>query len=447
MTTTRRGPALLTALGAVGMAAVLFLGAAVAAGGTRSPARVTDRPAVGVSLDSTAGEDDLRRGITSLQARLKRLPGDWVAWSSLGYAYVQQARITGDPSYYPKAEGAFARSLAEHPTANEAALTGQSALAAGRHDFATALTLADDALEANPYSAAAHGARGDALLELGRYNAAFTAFQQMVDLKPSVASYARASYAWEVRGDLRRARSALEQALGVAYAPSDEAFVRYYLGELAWNSGDLTTADAHYRQGLRRDPTFTPLRAGRAKVAAAQGRTSAAVQAYEAVVNELPQPSYLIELGDLYAALGQADEARAQYQLVGAAKQLLTAADVNVDLELALYDADHGRPRAALRAATAEWRRRRSIFVEDAYAWALHSNGRSEQALTHARRAQRLGMRNAMFAYHKGMIEKSLGMREEARADLRRALRINPHFSTLHAPRARRALEALTGSP
>ena len=47
--------------------------------------------------------------IGSLQTRLRVEPADWRALASLGLAYVQQARVTADPSYYPKAQGVLKR--------------------------------------------------------------------------------------------------------------------------------------------------------------------------------------------------------------------------------------------------------------------------------------------------------------------------------------------------
>ena len=44
---------------------------------------------------------------------------------------------------------------------------------------------------------------------------------------------------------------------------------------------------------------------------------------------------------------------------------------------------------------------------------------------------------------HLGMIELALGQREQAAADLRLALQINPYFSPLQAPAARAALKGL----
>jgi Flp pilus assembly protein TadD len=116
---------------------------------------------------------------------------------------------------------------------------------------------------------------------------------------------------------------------------------------------------------------------------------------------------------------------------------------VNIDLELALFDADHGDPAGALSAARAEWARRHSIHVADAYAWALYANGSYRLASAFADRALALGTRNALFLFHAGMIRLELGDRDGARRDLERALAINPNFSIQHAAEAARALETL----
>jgi Flp pilus assembly protein TadD len=86
------------------------------------------------------------------------------------------------------------------------------------------------------------------------------------------------------------------------------------------------------------------------------------------------------------------------------------------------------------------------VLVADAMAWALHVNGRDAEALGYARQASALGERNAVFVFHRGMIERSLGQREEARRDLSDALRINPYFSVLQARVARAALAGLGGA-
>jgi len=266
----------------------------------------------------------------------------------------------------------------------------------------------------------------------------------MLDLQPGVPAFTRASYAWELRGQLRPARLALRRALDLASRPSDVAFCRFYLGELAWNTGHPGAANAHFVRGLAADPSYVPLLAGRAKVAAATGRTGLALRRYERVVQRLPLPAHLIAYSDLLRALGREQQARQQDAVVRATRTLFEAQGVDVDLELAVFDADRGRAAAALRAARATWERQPSIEAADAYAWALHAVGRDRLALRFAVEAARLGTRSAVFSYHRGMIEKALGERAAARRSLRRALHLNPYFSALHAPRAEAALAALT---
>src|SRR4051794_1708490 len=70
------------------------------------PAR-SGRPDVQISYGASAQlgtAPDVATAARRLQDRLRRLPKDHTAWAELGLAYVQQARLTADPTYYPKAE-------------------------------------------------------------------------------------------------------------------------------------------------------------------------------------------------------------------------------------------------------------------------------------------------------------------------------------------------------
>ncbi|HEV8565362.1 MAG TPA: tetratricopeptide repeat protein [Actinomycetota bacterium] len=407
---------------------------AIPAPGAPDPAAFTG-PAAG-SLDAA---------IRSLQERLRAEPTDWRGLASLGLAYVQQARVTADPSYYPKAEGALQQSLDLNVEDNDQAAVGMSALAAARHDFAVALDWGERAKAINPYSAAVYGVIGDAQLELGRYGAAFTTFQQMVDLRPDLSSLSRVSYARELMGDVPGAIEAMEQAKRYASDPADRAWASYQLGELSFNRGDLSSAAAAYREGTRLDPAYVPNFAGLAKVGWARGDLDGAIRGYAGVVARYPSPEYVIALGDLYRAAGHGALAAEQDGLLDAEESLLEASGVNVDLEQALFDAGHGDPRGGLAAARAEWDRRHSVQVADALAWALHESGRDEEAVRYANLAMRLGTRSALFAFHAGMIQRSLGHLDSARTLLAEAAEINPYFSIQYAPALERALAGLGG--
>lgn len=421
--------ATMLALGLVAAGAVL--------GGPAADGQATKKP-----LSPLAA----RGSVEGLQVRLERLPSDYIGWATLGSLYVDRARLTADPTYYPKAAGALQRSFEVKPQDNAAALTGMAALQSAQHVFAEAEATARQAIAINGYDAGAYGILSDALNELGRYDESAAALQKMVDLKPTFTAFARVSYARELRGDVPGARQAMEQALAMSFSPQDAGFALFYLGELEWNyGGGVEAASVLYDRGLLRDPKFLPLQAAVAKVAAARGDTDEALRLYQAVTSRVPFPLWVGEQGELLASLGREPEAQEQYDVVRVSYRLLVANGSNVDVETGLFEGDHGTPEAALAAAQQAYADRRTVFTEDGLAWALHAAGRDAEALPHAEAALALGIRPAYFYYHKGMIEKSLGRNEDAVRSLRAALDINPNFSPLKVQIVRTALAELGG--
>ncbi|MFJ5778312.1 hypothetical protein [Streptomyces sp. NPDC093094] len=380
-------------------------------------------------------------GIEALQAHLRGQPKDYVGWSTLSLAYVERARVDGDPSLYPKAEEAVERSLALS-AGNDQALAARAALAAARHDFTRALADADRALARNPYSERALCTRIDALVELGRYAEAERAADTADARRPGIPVFTRYAYVHELRGDIRTARRVLEQALSGATSPGDIAYVATQLGQLDWSQGAYDSALGHFGRALAADEDYLPALEGRARAQAASGERAAAVRGLEQIVARAPLPGPLVALGELYEAGGDRDRAREQYALVDAWTALARAGGVEADLDTALAAADHGDRATALRAARAEWDRRRTVHTADALAWALHVNGRDAQALPYARRATATGYRNAAFLHHRGVIELATGHTKEGRAHLAAALKLNRGFSPLGAREARAALEA-----
>jgi tetratricopeptide (TPR) repeat protein len=406
----------------------------------RSPGATTRLQAA--TAGSTAAA--LPRSVPDLQTHLRSAAGDWQGWAALGLGYVDEARATGNPSLYPKATGALDRSLALHPDGNVVALAGRGALANARHDFAGGLRFADQAAALDAQNPQVAAIRGDSLIELGRYDEAFAAYQHLVDIAPGLASYTRASYALDLQGDVAGAGRTLDLALGEALSPNDRAFADFSLGELAWNRGDLNGARQHYQRATQADPLAVGPKVGLARLDTATGATDRAITEWRDVVGRSPLPEYVGELGNLYQVTGQAAAAQQQFDLLEVQRALLAANGVNGDLEIALFSADHGVDlERGLAAAEAEWGRRQSIHAADALAWQLHAHGRDAGALPLADRALHLGTPNALFFFHRGMIRRSLGQTTAAAGDLRQALAINPHFSTLHAPTAASTLAAL----
>jgi tetratricopeptide (TPR) repeat protein len=438
-----RQRALFAGAAAVLAAAALLLGGAFH-GGSPQPAQAgaVSAPA---ALSRFAGGFGLGGTTTQLvgrlQAKLRANPEDPQSLASLGLAYQQRARETGDPSYYTKAAGVLRQALALAPH-DLVATSGLGSLALSRHRFREALRLGLTAHSLGPELAGPYAIIGDALVELGRYRQAFRAFDTLGQLKPGLTAYARVSYGRELLGDTAGALQAMRLAADAATSePEPSAWTHWQLGKLYWSIGRLGAAAAQYRIALAAFPGYVYALDSLAQVAAARGHFERAIVLEQSAVATIPLPQFVSILGDLYRVTGRAAEAEKQYGLMDVIRRLLVANGVKTDLETALFQVDHGiRPAQSLALARLAQRERPSIDGDDVLAFALARPGRCGEALGYSKLALRLGTRDALKFFHRAMIERCLGNRPAARAWFERALRLNPHFSLLWAPLAREAL-------
>jgi tetratricopeptide (TPR) repeat protein len=178
-----------------------------------------------------------------------------------------------------------------------------------------------------------------------------------------------------------------------------------------------------------------------AKVRTAHTNYPEAIALYQKAVASVPDPQIVALLGDVYAQIGQLDEAKKQYELVEYIGTLARLNRTIYNRPLAIFYADHDRNLPeALGLAQKELEIRKDIYGYDALAWALYKNGRYEDALEAIKKALRLGTKEAIFYYHAGMIQARLGLEKEAAASLKRALEINPYFHLRQAEEARAML-------
>jgi tetratricopeptide (TPR) repeat protein len=383
-----------------------------------------------------------------LQERLRSRPADQEAYLTLGSAYLQKARETGDPSYYARGEEALLKAL-ELDSNSVQTITLLGAVALGRHEFQKALEWAERSLEINPSYAEAYGVLGDAQVELGRYKAAFASFQRMVGLKPNLDSYARVSYARQLTGDVEGAVEAMQRAVASSRPETEgAAWARVQLGDLYFNSGRIDEASEQYEAALTDFNSYYPALAALGKARAAQSLYDEAIRFYEQSVAIIPQPTALAALGDLYARTGHSTQTKLQYDTVEFIGKLSALNQQLYNRELALFYADHDIKLAeALKLTTQEIKVRQDIYGYDALAWALFKNGRAKEAAEAIAEAMKLGTQDPSIYYHAGMIYYRLGGQQQARQYLQQALKLNPHFSIQQADEAKRTLEELSISP
>ena len=434
-----RQRAFLAGAAAVLAAAALPLGGAARGGpDQRAPAGAVAALAAPAGLSGSFGAGGTTTQLVGrLQAKLRANPADPQSLASLGLAYQQRARETGDPSYYSKAAGVLHQALVLSPH-DLVATSGLGSLALSRHRFSEALRLGLAAHKLGPELAGPYAIIGDALVELGRYRQAFRAFDTLGQLKPGLAAYARVSYGRELLGDIPGALQAMRLAADAAASqPEPTAWTHWQLGKLYWSIGRLGAAAAQYRFALAAFPGYVYALDSLAQVAAARGQLDRAIALERSAVQTIPLPQFVSALGDLYRISGRPAQAARQYGLMDVIRRLLVANGVKTDLETALFQVDHGiRPRRTLALARLAQRERPSIDGDDVLAWALARGGRCGEALHYSKLALHLGTRDALKFFHRGMIERCLGKRLAARAWFDRALRLNPHFSLLWAPLA-----------
>jgi tetratricopeptide (TPR) repeat protein len=230
-------------------------------------------------------------------------------------------------------------------------------------------------------------------------------------------------------------RLAVDAAAG---RPVAQAWSLVELAKLHLGLGELRPAAQASRAALTVFPGYVHALEALARVEVARGRTGRAIALARRAAEALPLPQLVVTLGDLHRAAGNAAEARRQYELVGAIERLLREGGVRTDLEAARFAVDHGRLEGAVALAREARRARPSIEGDAVLAWTLARSGRCGEARHYSERALRLGTRDALAFFHRGMIERCLGNHRRAGGWFRRALATNPHFSLLWAPVARR---------
>lgn len=357
----------------------------------------------------------------------------------LADAYLQRVRETGDVSLYDRAEEVLRGIEGDAAVEN-----ARGTLALAKHDFRGGLQHGREARRIDPDVVQPLNLVADAQVELGRYDEAARTLQTMMDLKPSLAAYARVSYFRELHGDLDGAAEAMRLAVSAGGpAPENVAYVQTLVGQLDFDSGRLDAATRAYERALARLPNHGPARRGLARIKAARGNLPAALAEQRAVAGPSASPEDVIALMETEFAAGRT--ADADRTLARVREMLAKEAERGVGNanERAVVEADYGDPRAAVALGRRGWAHAPSITSADALGWAYTRAGDPRRGLAWARRSLRTGSRDRLLLYHAGIAARDAGEPRLARRWLARAVSGNPRFSPLHGPRAARALRTL----
>ena len=234
----------------------------------------------------------------------------------------QRARRTGEPVPLHPLERALRQALAVDPN-DVHALLGLASLANTRHHFREGLALARRVRYLAPGMALVHGVIGDALIELGRYEAGFRAYDRMVELKPSIAAYARVAQAQSLIGKEAAARQTLELALDSAVDAETRAWAYVELGRLDRGELRLAAAARQFRKALAVSPANPLALEALGETGAARGELERAIALQRRAASLRFSPEFNASLGDLHTVAGNAVAAKRAYARVEKQERML----------------------------------------------------------------------------------------------------------------------------
>ncbi len=353
------------------------------------------------------GREDLSKRIVDLRARVAAKPDDVGAAVMLADALVRQTRVTGNSGLAIEAEAALKRALTEDP-ANYDANRQLGSLLLSQHRFREAIAVGEKNRDARPYDPINYGIIGDGHLELGDYEQAFAAFDKMMTLRPSAASYARVAYARELQGNLDGAIASMKLAADATPPTDPEALAWHHaqVGDLYLRLGKLHEADAEYIAASHAFPGHPFAMTGYARLLAARGERTSALALLQELARTAPTPDLAARIGDLLFQLGRRDEAERQYALAEAGWRVDAPEPKNLARFLAEHDRKIPEAVAIAEKAAAE---RHDIFTEDALAWSYFKAGKIAAAREAIGQALRTGTKDADIRAHAKAIEAAAG--------------------------------------
>jgi Flp pilus assembly protein TadD len=152
----------------------------------------------------------------------------------------------------------------------------------------------------------------------------------------------------------------------------------------------------------------------------------------------------LYDLADALRLAGHQSEAKNAFAEFETKSLLESTKKDNSSRELIFYYADYADQSAkALNVAEQEHAWRKDVFTLDAYAWALHVNGRDVEARKQIETALSVGIRDAKMLRHAGEIALKCGDKAAAERYLRKSAELNSAGSD----QARTTLASLTEAP
>ena len=365
-----------------------------------------------------------QQGIAEARKAIDDKPKEYAGYNLLATALVLRAQETFDPSLYAQAAEAVKKSLALSPDNFETEKIEASVLL-GQHDYPTALEKAQALNKRVPDDLTVYGLLTDAEIELGNYEDAENSATWMLNIRRgNRPAFIRASHLREIFGDAEGAYEMADLAFQstIPSEAGERASLLTQMGHLRLASGNTDSAEKLFQQALTAFPNYPDALGNLAQLRVAQKHFADAVGLFKQRYQSLPRAGNLYHLAEALRLAGRETEAQKAFADFEAKAWAESANKDNSNRELVFYFADHAhQPGKALDVAKREYGWRHDVYTLDAYAWALHVNGRDDEARKQIEIALAVGIRDAKLFRHAGEIAMTAGDSSAAERYLKQA--------------------------
>lgn len=376
-------------------------------------------------------------GIAELEDNALQLPIDRVKITKLAYLQYQHASLTGN------LDGLYvAEQTLDHAIQHLGRDGDLYFLKANIHfkvhrldDVEQDLNASTDLLE----SPQGRALKADLDFQQGRYEAAKSGYQALIDEERTWDTLARLAYLNFKMGDFEGADRLYDEAVDELTAKEMRHYgwVELQRGVVDLSQGDYEKARAHYQRAERAYSGHWMVQEHVAELLAAEGKTDEAEALYQRVIERVPRPDFQQALGELYLSIGKTAEAndylhRAESAFLESAKR----GEVHYYHHLAdLYADVFENGAEAVKWAEKDLELRRNFATLAAMSWALYRTGEFSKALELLNESLASGVKDARLFHQAGIIHKAISPNGKADSYLQMAAAINPHYENFHVHR------------
>jgi len=382
----------------------------------RDTSAATPVPSRTASPITGTSRAELTRTVEDMTARIAAMPNDGAAVVRLADALIRVQRVNNDGRAVITAEERL-RAFLKHSPDDYDAQRMLSAVLLSQHRFGDAIAQANKASALDPRDAWNYAAIGDGYLELGDYDRAFAAYDQMGRLQPGPPAYARTAHGLEMKGDLDGALEYMRRAADGSWSNDPESQSWHYaqLGELLLQRGRLGEAKREFERAAATFANHPLAMVGLAKIKIVTGDFTGARLMYQEQLARVPTPDLAAIAGDLSLTLGDAAGAEQYYRMSEQIERAAWGNGVDQPQALARFLAERDRklPEALTLAEDAAGSRK-DIFTMDTLAWSYFKAGRHQDAGKAIAQARRTGTKDARILYHAAEILAATGQLREA---------------------------------